>query len=215
VEVLYSTAALKLNVCSNSGLVLVSTDRAGEPLLMKVKAIILVGGFESSSHMRLEHFGLGWELASVRGTPCNTGKVLEIAIRNISAQKARQWSGCYSVAWDVNSPANSGDRDISNEFTKSGYPLGTTVNIKGERFFGEGADLWNYTYAKFGKAILAQPQSVEFHTWDSKGIPWLRHEEYRGEIVEKLAKECSQKELENAVQCVETVKRYNETVYNH
>jgi succinate dehydrogenase/fumarate reductase flavoprotein subunit len=207
----------------NGALVSVSAEWAGKPLLIKAKAIILAaGGFESSPRMRSEYLGPSWELAHVRGTPYNTGEVLEMAIRDISAQKAGQWSGCHSVAWDANSPANSGDREISNEFTKSGYPLGITVNIKGERFFDEGADLRNYTYAKFGRAILAQPQSVAFQIWDSKGIPWLRDEEYRDEIVDKiwgdsvedLAKKCSQKGLENAAQFVGTVKKYNEAVYN-
>lgn len=127
------------------------------------------------------------------------------------------------MAWDANSPANSGDRDISNEFTKSGYPLGVTINIQGERFFDEGGDLRNYTYAKFGRAILEQPQSVAFQTWDQKGLPWLRSEEYREEIVEQiygstievLAERCGEKGLENPSAFVETVKQYNEAVRVH
>lgn len=159
----------------------------------------------------------------MRGTPFNTGEVLEIAIRDLSAGQAGQWSGCHSVAWDANAPANSGDREISNEFTKSGYPLGITMNIGGERFFDEGADLRNYTYAKFGRAILGQPNGVAFQVWDQNGTKWLRSEEYRDEIVEKiygasieeLARNCAKKGLENPRRFVETVKSYNEAVYAH
>ncbi|KAE9379794.1 FAD/NAD(P)-binding domain-containing protein [Stipitochalara longipes BDJ] len=221
VEVLYSTAAQRLHLDSNGSFVAVSADRSGKPLLINAKAVVLAaGGFESSPTMREQYLGPGWELAHVRGTPYNTGECLEIALRDIAAQKAGQWSGCHSVAWDANSPTSCGNREISNEFTKSGYPLGITINIKGHRFFDEGADLRNYTYAKFGRAILAQPQSVSFQIWDSKGIPWLRDEEYRDAIVEKiwgdtidqLAEKCSEKGLENAEQFVETIRRYNEAV---
>jgi len=225
VEVLYSTAARQLNADPKTGaFTSLLADRAGQPLLIKAKAVILAaGGFESNPRMRSQYLGPGWDLAHVRGTPYNTGECLEMAIRDISARQAGQWSGCHSVAWDANSPANSGDREISNEFTKSGYPLGVTINIQGERFFDEGGDLRNYTYAKFGRAILAQPQSVAFQIWDQKGIPWLRSEEYRDEIVEKihgssieeLAQRCAEKGLENSLAFVETVKQYNQAVYNH
>jgi hypothetical protein len=81
--------------------------------------------------MRSQYLGPGWDLAHVRGTPFNTGECLEMAIRDASAKQAGQWSGCHSVAWDANAPAHSGDREISNQFTKSGYPFGITVNTQG------------------------------------------------------------------------------------
>ena len=120
-------------------------------------------------------------------------------------------------------PANSGDREISNEFTKSGYPLGVTININGERFFDEGSDLRNYTYAKFGRAILEQPQGVAFQVWDQKGIPWLRSEEYRDEIVKRLhgnrlrswRPTCAKSGLENPVRFVETLNGYNDAAHKH
>jgi succinate dehydrogenase/fumarate reductase flavoprotein subunit len=225
VEVLYSTAAQKLNVDLQTGaFISLSANHAGIPLLINAKAVILAaGGFESNPLMRSQYLGPGWERAHVRGTPYNTGECLEMAIRDTSAQRAGEWSGCHSVAWDANSPANSGDREISNEFTKSGYPLGITINNQGERFFDEGADLRNYTYAKFGRAILAQPQGVAFQIWDSKGIQWLRDEEYRDDIVEKiwaesieeLAQGCAQKGLAHSEKFVETVRKYNEAVRDH
>jgi hypothetical protein len=91
------------------------------------------------------------------------------------------------------------------------------------RFFDEGSDIRNYTYAKFGRAILSQPSGIAFQIWDSKGIPWLRDEEYRDEIVEKihastieeLAEKCAAKGLENPKAFVQTVRGYNEAVYQH
>lgn len=156
----------------------------GSPSSIRAKAIILAaGGFEANPRMRAQYLGHGWDLAHVRGTPYNTGEVLEMAIRDLGARQAGHWSGCHSVAWDADSPADTGDRATSNEFTKSGYPFGITLNRTGERFFDEGSDIRNYTYAKFGKAILAQPGGVAFQVWDSQAIPWLRSEEYRDQVV--------------------------------
>jgi succinate dehydrogenase/fumarate reductase flavoprotein subunit len=222
---MYNAAAQKINTDLHTGaFASLLANQEGKPLLINAKALILAaGGFESNPRMRTQYLGPGWDLAHVRGTPYNTGECLEMVIRDINAKQAGNWSGCHSVAWDANSPANTGDREISNEFTKSGYPLGVTLNIKGERFFDEGSDLRNYTYAKFGRAILAQPQSVAFQVWDSKGMPWLRSEEYRDEIVEKihgatieeLAENCKGRGLENSTNFVQTMKEYNEAVYRH
>lgn len=197
----------------------------GSPFSIRAKAIILAaGGFESNPRMRAQYLGHGWDLAHVRGTPYNTGEVLEMAIRDLGARQAGHWSGCHSVAWDANSPADTGDRATSNEFTKSGYPLGITLNRTGERFFDEGSDIRNYTYAKFGKAILAQPGGVAFQVWDSQAIPWLRSEEYRdqvvkktwGDTIEELATKLEQQEgLESAPRFIETVAEYNDAVSRH
>jgi hypothetical protein len=92
------------------------------------------------------------------------------------------------------------------------------------RFFDEGSDIRNYTYAKFGRAILAQPKGAAFQIWDSKGIPWLREEEYRDEIVsriygsslEGLAQTLADSYgLDNPTQFLETLKEYNDSVYQH
>ncbi|KAK7728746.1 hypothetical protein SLS53_009374 [Cytospora paraplurivora] len=227
VVVKYDTAAKSIQADPTSGafksLRVVSRD--GSTSEITAKAIILAaGGFEANPRMRAQYLGHGWDLGHVRGTPYNTGEVLEISIRDLGARQAGHWSGCHSVAWDADSPANTGDREISNEFTKSGYPLGITVNRTGQRFFDEGSDIRNYTYAKFGKAILGQPGGVAFQVWDNQGIPWLRSEEYRDEIVrktygdtiEELAAKLEKSEgLESARKLVETVNDYNDAVLRH
>lgn len=221
ITVWHSIAAKQIVLDSSTGAFasLVAELATGGCVDIQAPAIILAaGGFEANPRMRAQYLGHGWDLAHVRGTPYNTGEVLEIAMRDISAKQAGHWSGCHATAWDANSPQNSGDRIISNEFTKSGYPLGITLNTLGERFFDEGSDLRNYTYAKFGKAILGQPGGTAFQIWDSQGIPWLRSEEYRDEIVEKihgetledLAENCAKAGLENHGRFVAEVKEYNE-----
>lgn len=227
VSLMYDTAARKIVTESSTGgfdsLEVVGKD--GVTSVIRAKAIILAaGGFEANPRMRSQFLGPGWDLGHVRGTPYNTGEVLEMSIRDLGARQTGHWSGCHSVAWDADSPANTGDRVTSNEFTKSGYPLGITVNRTGERFFDEGSDIRNYTYAKFGKAILAQPGGVAFQVWDSQGIPWLRSEEYRDEVVrktygqsvEELASKLEKSEgLESAARLVDTVREFNEAVARH
>jgi len=181
------------------------------------------GGFEGNARMRSQYLGPGWDVAMVRGSPYNSGECLELAIRDVAAKQAGNWSGCHSVAWDANAPPNTGDRETSNEFTKSGYPLGLMLNTDGVRFVDEGVDLRNYTYAKFGRAILAQPDHTAFQVWDAQMTPWLRSEEYREERVERitastiveLAEKCAQYGLRNPEQFVDTVIQYNEAVYAH
>ncbi|KAI3394496.1 hypothetical protein diail_2630 [Diaporthe ilicicola] len=227
VSVMYETAARKIVTDPTTGHLdsLEVIGKNGLASVIRAKAVILAaGGFEANPRMRAQYLGPGWDLGHVRGTPYNTGEVLEMSIRDLGAKQTGHWSGCHSVAWDANSPANTGDRETSNEFTKSGYPLGITVNRTGERFFDEGSDIRNYTYAKFGKAILAQPGGVAFQLWDSQGIPWLRSEEYRdevvrktfGETIEELASKLERNEgLESAARLVDTVKEYNEAVARH
>ena len=58
------------------------------------------------------------------------------------------------------------------------YPYSIMVNVHGERFVDEGADLRNYTYAKYGREIIRQPQRLAFQIFDQKTVEILR-EEYR------------------------------------
>jgi precorrin 3B synthase CobZ len=223
VETYYSTALERLVTNPATGAVEGAVVRhQGKAVTIKAGAVILAaGGFEANSRMRTQYLGPGWDLAKVRGTPYNSGDALETAIRDVKAKQVGNWSGCHSVAWDANAPANTGDREASNEFTKSGYPLGLMFNNNGERFVDEGVDLRNYTYAKFGRAILGQPNQSAFQIWDQRAIPLLRSEEYRPERVRQiiantlpeLADKLAELGLENKQAFIDNLNRYNEAVY--
>ncbi|KAI1639854.1 fumarate reductase flavoprotein subunit [Biscogniauxia mediterranea] len=225
VRTFWSTTARRLLTSPETGAVRgVEVERNGRPHVIESKAVILAaGGFEANPRMRCQYLGPNWDLAYVRGTPYNTGDCLEMAIRDVSAKQAGNWSGCHSVAWDADAPPNTGDRAISNEFTKSGYPLGIMVNNQGFRFVDEGVDLRNYTYAKFGKAILAQPDGVAFQIWDAKTTPWLRAEEYRDGIVrkiqaqsiEELADKCAEEGLQSRQTLIDTLTAFNRAAHAH
>lgn len=158
----------------------------------------------------------------VRGTPYNTGDGFALA-KAVGGKFTGDWAGCHSTAWDANAAAIAGARDLTNQYTKSGYPLGIMVNANGVRFVDEGEDYRNYTYAKFGRAILSQPGGYAFQIWDSRVIASLREEEYGDNIVEKilaptleeLADRLIQKGLTDKNTFIATLKEFNEAVYFH
>lgn len=225
IKVFYETPATRLHKDPMTGAVnAVSVEHRGQPGLIKAKAVILAaGGFEANPRMRSQYLGPGWDLAYVRGTPYNTGDCLEMACRDVSAKQAGHWSGCHATCWDANAPSDTGDRAVSNEFTKSGYPLGVMINVDGERFVDEGIDFRNYTYAIFGRQILQQPGGVAWQVWDQRTIPWLRSEEYRdqvvkkihGETIEELAENCAKNGMKNPQQFASTLKDFNAATHAH
>jgi len=225
VEVRYESPVVRIltNAAGEvTGVTVRRKDNTTYDVLSKGGVVLAAGGFEANPSMRAQNLGPGWDLAYVRGTPHNTGDLLKMAI-DIGARPTGNWSGCHSTCWDANAPTDAGDQVLTNQFTKSGYPLGLMLNTNGERFVDEGIDLRNYTYAKFGRQILYQPDSVVFQVWDADGASWLRKEEYADDVVERisadsveeLAKKLSTKGLKNTDSFVKTLKEYNAAVKSH
>jgi tricarballylate dehydrogenase len=149
---------------------------AGSEQIGAAAVVLASGGFEANPEMRTRYLGPNWELARVRGTPYNTGDGIRMALE-IGALPWGHWSGCHSVQWDLNAPWH-GDRKVGDGFQKHSYPLGVIVNLRGERFVDEGADFRNYTYVKYGRAVIEQPRRAAFQIFDQKVVHLLR-EEYR------------------------------------
>jgi tricarballylate dehydrogenase len=95
----------------------------------------------------------------------------------VGAEPFGNWSGCHAVGWDMNAPPY-GDLAVGDGFQKHSYPFGIMVNALGERFLDEGADFRNYTYAKYGRKILAQPDQFAWQIFDAK-VTHLLRDEYR------------------------------------
>jgi len=151
--------------------------QGGRTSELRAKAVVLAcGGFESNPEWRTRYLGPGWDLAKVRGTRFNTGEGIRMAL-DIGAAPYGNWSGCHAVGWDRNAP-EFGDLAVGDGFQKHSYPLGVMLNALGERFVDEGADFRNYTYAKYGRAILAQPGQFAWQVFDARVTPLLR-DEYR------------------------------------
>jgi len=155
----------------------VRVRQGGRTSELRAKAVVLAcGGFESNPEWRTRYLGPGWDLAKVRGTRFNTGEGIRMAL-DIGAAPYGNWSGCHAVGWDRNAP-EFGDLAVGDGFQKHSYPLGVMLNAHGERFVDEGADFRNYTYAKYGRAILAQPGQFAWQVFDARTAPLLR-DEYR------------------------------------
>ncbi len=152
-------------------------DADGARRTIGADAVVLAaGGFEADPRMRAAHLGPNWDVAKVRGTPHNTGEVLMAALAH-GAQAYGHWSGCHAIQWDADAPP-TGDREITNRFSRQSYPVGIVVNRRGERFLDEGEDFRNYTYAKFGAEVLRQPEGIAAQVFDAKTVGLLRAIDY-------------------------------------
>jgi len=176
--------------------------------------VLASGGFQANAAWRAQFLGPGWDLAKVRGTRYDTGDGIRMAL-DAGASPAGNWSGCHAVAWDLNAP-EFGDRTIGDSYQKHSYPLGIVVNSDGRRFVDEGADFRNYTYAKYGREILAQPGQMAWQVFDSKVTPMLRDEynirevtRVRADTIEGLA---ARMDGMNAAGLVSTVDAFNAAV---
>jgi tricarballylate dehydrogenase len=150
--------------------------RGGRRELHAGAVVLAAGGFESNPRLRASYLGPNWDVAKVRGTPHNTGEILMAALAH-GAQAYGHWSGCHAIQWDADAPP-TGDREITNRFSRQSYPVGIVVNRRGERFLDEGEDLRNYTYAKFGAEVLRQPEGIAAQVFDAKTVGLLRTIDY-------------------------------------
>jgi tricarballylate dehydrogenase len=183
-EIRYKSRARALMV-EDGRVVGVTAVGAGRTQALRAKSVVLAcGGFESNSEWRTRCLGPGWDLAKVRGTRFNMGDGIRMAL-DIGAMPYGNWSGAHSVGWDRNAP-EFGDLAVGDNFQKHSYPFGIIVNAKGERFVDEGADFRNYTYVKYGRAVLEQPGHFAWQVFDAK-VAHLLRDEYRIKQVTKIS----------------------------
>jgi tricarballylate dehydrogenase len=174
IPIVYETPAVAL-IREGGRVTGVVAEHGGAPVEIKAGAVVLAcGSFESNPEMRARYLGPGWELAKVRGTRFNMGAGIAMAMA-IGARPYGHWSGCHSVAWDVNAPPY-GDLTVGDQFQKHNYPFGIIVNARGERYVDEGLNFHSHTYAKYGAEIVKQPGMFAWQVFDAKASPLLRGE---------------------------------------
>lgn len=154
--------------------VIYSTPSARAEFQPAGAVVLACGGFESNPAMRAQFLGPRWDIARVRGTRHNMGGGLRAAL-SIGAEPYGNWSGCHAVASDANTPLY-GNREVADLFARHSYPFGIVVNRLGKRFIDEGADFQPNTYAKYGAAVLSQPESLAYQIFDSIGDQYVRAE---------------------------------------
>src|SRR4029077_2303305 len=191
----------------------IRTPDGGSEAIQAKSVVLASGRVEATAHMCTQYLGQHCELARVRGTPYNTGDGIRMAL-DVGAQPWGHWSGCHAVPRDYNAPWH-GDRKVGDNFQKHSYPIGIIVNVDGQRFVDEGADMRNYTYVKYGREVIKQPRRAAFQIFDQQTIH-LTREEYRirevtkaeADTIEELARK-----LEIDVDgLVRTVREFNAAV---
>jgi tricarballylate dehydrogenase len=214
IEIAYLARALSL-VHGDSGVTGIRVRHEGRTQTIRTKAVVLAaGGFQANAEWRTRYLGPGWDLAKVRGTRFNTGDGIRMALE-AGAMPTGNWSGCHAVGWDRNAP-EFGDLAVGDNFQKHSYPFGIMINANGERFVDEGADFRNYTYAKYGRVILAQPGQFAWQIFDRKVLHLLR-DEYRIKQVTKVSANTLEELVAklddvDAEKALETIKAYNAAV---
>ena len=214
IDIWYSSPATAL-LHGDDGVQGVRVKREGRTTEVRARSVVLAGGgFQANPEWRARYLGPGWELAKVRGTRFNTGDVIRMAL-DIGASPAGNWSGCHAVGWERNAP-EFGDLAVGDAFQKHSYPFGIMLNADGRRFVDEGADFRNYTYAKYGRVILAQPGQFAWQVFDRKVLHLLR-DEYRIRQVTKVTADSLEALVAklddvNAAAALDEIKRYNAAV---
>jgi tricarballylate dehydrogenase len=184
VQIVYRAWVRDLLPGPKGGIAGVVVNIDGELREARAGSVVLAcGGFEANAEWRARYLGPGWDLAKVRGSRYNTGDGLDMALR-AGAAPYGHWSGCHATAWERNA-SDFGDLARTPQFQRHSYPLGIVVNSFGKRFIDEGADFRNYTYAKYGRAVLEQPGQVAWQIYDVK-IEHLMRDEYRTRYVTKF-----------------------------
>lgn len=158
----------------------VSTAR-GEYDLNARAVIACAGGFQASPEMRARYLAGNADFVKVRGSKHDTGEVLNLLLAMGAATAGHWQSGHMSPidakAPDFETPQHADGR--GNTQSRYDYPFGITVNALALRFFDEGEAQHSYTYAKTGRAILAEPGAIAWQIYDQTGIAQHRYPHHK------------------------------------
>jgi tricarballylate dehydrogenase len=210
IEIRYGTAATELLVGDDGRISGVKVrDDDGISVLNTRSVVLGCGGFEANVQMRTQHIGPLVGAAKVRGTPHNQGDGLRMAM-NVGAMPWGQWSGCHatpiSADWGEFAP-----RELTDRSNRLSYVYGIMLNQKGRRFVDEGEDGALFTYAKFGRAILAESGAKAWQIFDSRVIHLLepRYETSKPITANTLEGLIEQLDFDDKEQALKTIDEYN------
>jgi tricarballylate dehydrogenase len=210
IEIRYGTAATELLVGDDGRINGVKVrDDDGMSVLNARSVVLGCGGFEANVQMRTQHIGPLVGAAKVRGTPYNQGDGLRMAM-NVGAMPWGQWSGCHatpiSADWGEFAP-----RELTDRSNRLSYVYGVMLNRKGRRFVDEGEDGALFTYAKFGRAILAEPGAKAWQIFDSRVVHLLepRYQTSKPITAQSLEELVEELDFDDRDQALKTLDEYN------
>jgi tricarballylate dehydrogenase len=210
IEIRYGTAATELLIGDDGRVNGVKVrDDDGMSVLSARSVVLGCGGFEANVQMRTQHIGPLVGAAKVRGTPHNQGDGLRMAM-NVGAMPWGQWSGCHatpiSADWGEFAP-----RELTDRSNRLSYVYGVMLNRKGRRFVDEGEDGALFTYAKFGRAILAEPGAKAWQIFDSRVVHLLepRYQTSKPITAHSLEELVEKLDFDDRNQALKTLDEYN------
>src|SRR5262245_58353614 len=211
ITVRYGSAATELIVDGSGRIGGVKVRDADGLQTYTASSIVLgCGGFEANVQMRTQHIGPLVGQAKVRGTPHNQGDGLRMALA-IGAMPWGQWAGCHatpiSADWGEFAP-----RELTDKSNRLSYVYGVMINRQGRRFVDEGEDTNLFTYAKFGRSILAQPGAMAWQIFDQQVVHLLepRYSTSRPIAADTLEELVGLIDIDNHSQAIRTLLAYNE-----
>ncbi len=175
------------------------------------RAIVLgCGGFEANVQMRTQHIGALVGAAKVRGTPHNQGDGLRMAMNDMGAMPWGQWSGCHATPISADW-GNFAPRELTDRSNRLSYLYGVMINRKGRRFVDEGEDGAMFTYAKYGRAILAEPGAKAYQIFDSQVVHLLepRYSTSKPLVADTLEALVEQLDIDDKPQALRTLQEFN------
>jgi tricarballylate dehydrogenase len=179
------------------------------------RAVVLgCGGFEANVQMRTQHIGPLVGAAKVRGTPYNQGDGLRIAME-MGAMPWGQWSGCHATPISADW-GNFAPRELTDRSNRLSYLYGVLINRKGLRFVDEGEDGAMFTYAKYGRAILAEPGAKAYQIFDSKTVHLLepRYSTSDPLTAGTLEELVAQLDIDDKPRALETLRAFNAVAHD-
>jgi tricarballylate dehydrogenase len=154
--------------------------------LMAKSVIACAGGFQANPEMRARYLTGNTDLVKVRGSRHDTGEVLRYLI-DLGARGAGHWQSGHMSPVDANAPDFETPQHADgrgNTQSRYDYPYGISVNALGARFFDEGEAQHSFTYAKTGRAVLAQPGAIAYQIYDQDGLKYRRYPHHAATFVE-------------------------------
>jgi tricarballylate dehydrogenase len=211
IEIRYDSAVTTLLVNETGAVCGVKIrDASGIHEIAGDAVILGCGGFEANVQMRTQHIGPLVGAAKVRGTPYNQGDGLRMAMSDVNAMPWGQWSGCHATPISADW-GNFAPRELTDRSNRLSYLYGVMINRKGKRFVDEGEDGAMFTYAKYGRAVLAEPGAKAYQIFDAqvKDLLEPRYSTSQPLMADTLEELIAQMDIDDKVQALRTVNEYN------